>query len=371
MISQARSAWLRGAEFLLAAQHAEGGWRRSRYGALRGGAALTAMALYALRRGPREFQIAAEKPLTAAVDFLRLGLARRGLVAAPDGTLDLPVYATSLALLADNHNNHWLWSAEHQVAMLAYLLDAQIVESRGFAADDPQRGGWDVGTSPLPRGITTGVNISVTSWALAAITAAAGRMRETERRAALVKRIEDARGEARRWLTQCQNLPGDGGFPFTADLRSPDNKAGFDLATGRGRSYATATCDGLAGLTAADVAQDSPARRAAIEWLEARAAQFGRVPGHAPVAAQADAAQASAGGWSEGLWYYFAARVAEYLDEFRDKATSQAARELLLRELVARQRADGSWANATSYMREDDPLIATPLALLALDRLDL
>jgi hypothetical protein len=361
---EVQAAWLLGADFLLTNQDAAGGWRRSRYGALRGGAAITAMILYALRQGPEEFRLAAKKPLAAAADFLRLGLRRRGLIAAPDGTLDLPVYATSLALLAE-YDDDLIWSTEHRASLVEYLLDAQIQEARGFASDHPQIGGWDVGTSPLPRGITTGVNVSLTRWALEAITATVSRLGNMAQQETMSQRVRESRSKALAWLSRCQNLPGDGGFPFTAEARSPDNKAGFDEATGRGFSYATTTCDGLWGLQAAGVALDAPARQAALAWLEARSELFARVPGPAT-----DKEAVVEGGWADGLWYYFASQVAGLIGEFKDRDRLQAARELLVRELTSRQRADGSWSNASSYMREDDPLIATPLALLALHRLD-
>jgi len=38
----------------------------------------------------------------------------------------------------------------------------------------------------------------------------------------------------------------------------------------------------------------------------------------------------------------------------------------LARELIDRQNADGSWTNRFTDGKEDDPLVATPLALAAL-----
>ena len=40
--------------------------------------------------------------------------------------------------------------------------------------------------------------------------------------------------------------------------------------------------------------------------------------------------------------------------------------ELLARELIRRQREDGTWSNHFTASKEDDPLVATPLALGAL-----
>jgi hypothetical protein len=39
----------------------------------------------------------------------------------------------------------------------------------------------------------------------------------------------------------------------------------------------------------------------------------------------------------------------------------------LARELIQRQRADGSWVNPLVPQREDDPLVATSMAVLALN----
>jgi hypothetical protein len=40
--------------------------------------------------------------------------------------------------------------------------------------------------------------------------------------------------------------------------------------------------------------------------------------------------------------------------------------ELLAAALIERQRFDGSWANAAVDVREDDPLVATSLAVISL-----
>ena len=40
--------------------------------------------------------------------------------------------------------------------------------------------------------------------------------------------------------------------------------------------------------------------------------------------------------------------------------------EALAETLLARQRADGSWSNPASEMREDDPVVATAFATAAL-----
>ena len=52
------------------------------------------------------------------------------------------------------------------------------------------------------------------------------------------------------------------------------------------------------------------------------------------------------------------------LDERGAEATARA--EALAREIVSRQQPDGSWRNRFTDAKEDDPLVATPLAAAAL-----
>jgi hypothetical protein len=61
------------------------------------------------------------------------------------------------------------------------------------------------------------------------------------------------------------------------------------------------------------------------------------------------------------VYYYLAARARVFRRiGSRDGLEETAAR------LLALQRADGSWANPSFLMKEDDPLIATSFALMAL-----
>ena len=62
--------------------------------------------------------------------------------------------------------------------------------------------------------------------------------------------------------------------------------------------------------------------------------------------------------WKDGLWFYYVASAAEFLT--RVQKTSVTA------SLITKQRPDGAWANREPLVKEDDPLIATALALRAL-----
>src|SRR5215467_216136 len=61
--------------------------------------------------------------------------------------------------------------------------------------------------------------------------------------------------------------------------------------------------------------------------------------------------------WTAGLRFYYAAVSSEVL--------GQGSRGLV-GSLAATQRGDGSWRNAENLVKEDDPLIATAFAVMAL-----
>ncbi|MFM7071197.1 MAG: prenyltransferase/squalene oxidase repeat-containing protein [Planctomycetota bacterium] len=384
MLATPAEAIARGVDFLLKTQDASGGWRRSRYGALRGGVALTAFVLRTLSQlMPRDAPAAApfpaptassnpswatalREPLAAAVDFLRPGLEKRGAIACPDGTLDLPVYATALALLAESPTRP-LWSADERQRLRGYLLATQVFPGRGFARTDPHVGGWDLGGDPPPRGITTGTNISLTAWAVQALamppTDSPSEVRDNAD-ANSKAAIPDANGDwvvlAHQWLERSQNRPGDGGFMFTPDHAMTDNKAGLDPETRQPRSYGSASCDGLLALAALrslaavpsrDTSPSEPAWTAVLDWF-GKLENWDRPPGG-----------------PNSLWFYWAARLVAASAHF-PQTRREAAHETIVAAVIERQRADGSWTNPEPGMREDDPLIATPLAIAALSGLN-
>jgi hypothetical protein len=71
------------------------------------------------------------------------------------------------------------------------------------------------------------------------------------------------------------------------------------------------------------------------------------------------------------LYYYYCASVARALrpaggQDVSAGANNQRWAALLAAALLKRQRQDGSWANPAVDVREDDPLVATSLALITL-----
>ena len=99
---------------------------------------------------------------------------------------------------------------------------------------------------------------------------------------------------------------------------------------------------------------------AAVKWLVDRPG-LAEVPGFEDLPPEND--------WKEGLTFYYYASLAGTLAWFPAKEAKER-RQALLAKIVKAQRENGSWQNDSARMREDDPLIATSLALVALGELE-
>jgi squalene-hopene/tetraprenyl-beta-curcumene cyclase len=176
------------------------------------------------------------------------------------------------------------------------------------------------------------------------------------------------------FLVRCQNFAeevqdgdpafDDGGFFFTPTdpVRNKAGGAGTDrLGRVRYHSYGSATADGLRALLRCGL---SPADRrvaAARRWLE-RSFSAAHNPG---VFEPARAVERDA------TYFYYAWSLAHAFRALGGRMQEGLGREtawaeLLARELIRRQHADGTWSNRFTASKEDDPLVATPLALAAL-----
>jgi hypothetical protein len=167
------------------------------------------------------------------------------------------------------------------------------------------------------------------------------------------------------FVNRCQNLRDrnsgaeseDGGFFFTPG--DPfRNKAGLQIqAAGppRFRSYGSATADGLRCLQACAKYADAERKKKALQWLDAHLSTGRMLKNHGTFAADRlkdrDAAM-----------FYFAASFAAVQGSNGMKEALNGLRD----ELVRKQLDDGSWRNELNAVREDDPLLATALALLSL-----
>jgi len=228
--------------------------------------------------------------------------------------------------------------------LLDYLVTAQVNTARGFAKDSPDYGGWDLLGVEDASGISTGTNVSVTNYALEAL---AGEMSPA---------AKSARDLGKAWLLRAQQATGDGGFAFTAEAGSINNKAQWrDSQRQKPRSYGSSTCDGIQALLHCGVAEQDEAISRAIHWLiEHPAVEI--VPGFEDLPPEL--------GWRDGLRFYFAQSLACVLHLLPQVFAEERAEKLA--QWLIKEQSAGAWQNASARMREDDPLIATPLVMTAL-----
>ena len=347
----------RGMDWLRSLQGDDGGWRSTAYPQLGQGPAGTALALWAAATVHRSgIAPLDEEPWKSSVEragrLFSAGLNRDGAPAAPDGTLDFPTYAAAMGLIAARRFPALLDEPTTR-RLRGYLIAAQCAARRRIALNHPDHGGWDLFGGETV-GITSGTNVSITRLVLQGLNDAA----EAE--------TEAVRAAARGWLARCYDSvdgPAAHGIAFSPDGPSLNNKALWtDAAKTRPRAYGSSTCDGLLAMQSAGE-MDAAARRrfaAAVAWLVAQK-ELENVPGFADAPPEL--------GWAEGLRFYFFGALAECLP-VAPEAWAEERAESLTRLLVAEQRPDGSWKSDSSRMREDDPLVATAFALVALAEIE-
>jgi len=356
---------LSAARFLVERQDADGAWRSDQYAPFRDGTALTPLVVNSLR-------CVAEVPeFTAAYEKGSDYLAR---LAKPDGTIDegphglsYPVYTSSLAVrvLSEPANERHRAARD---AWLKYLRGRQMTEELGWRPEDKEYGGWGYSIplpkKPRPGALTLPVdaNLSATVFALTAL------------RAAGCAAEDPAFSKALTFVKRRQNFCDDpalrdpafddGGFYFIYDdgARNKAGPAGKDRA-GRDRfhSYGSTTADGVRGLLACGVPAGDPRLEAARHWLEAQF-RADRHPGTYLEARE---------GLRNSVYYYYAwslAEAARSLGKGKIHLMDGELRsaEALADELIRRQAEGGSWTNPAGAQREDDPVVATSMAVSAL-----
>ena len=316
----------RGLAYLRSQQSRDGAWRSRTYGLLSGGDSLTGIALHALLTAGET----SDRTVGGGLEFLMRRMSPEGALGFSDASVpDYPNYSTAFAVRAAIAVRPAGWQRAVQ-RMEEWLRGQQFAEHNLWRPADPPYGGWGMGGARLQPPNAGHVDLSMTRHVVEALAAAGV--------------LPDDPGLARAWtfLDRCWN-PSDGGFSFSPVVDEA-NKAGAE--NGRYRSYGTATADGLRTLRALGASQ--PRINAARAWL-AQHHRSHEVPGfdHHPDPR-----------WRQGLFYYYAATAPPLLPEMQRRAFRD--------EIAARQLPDGSWSNPEPLVKEDDPLIATPLALLAL-----
>ncbi len=342
----------RGAEYLAAEQSPDGAWRSSEYATFKDGVALTPLAVTALQEahdaGART--AAVEAAIKSGCKFLAQFVTPNNTIEPPADGFEYPVYTAALALKAFSHPTAKDF-ATHRGAWVKYLKARQLTRALGWKPEDKQYGGWGycraVPTKPEPGAFAPPLiesNLSATLFALDALKAAGETDAEVYKAAAA-------------FVRRCQNA--DGGFHFIYDDPTR-NKAGVatrDPLTFH--SYGSTTADGLRALVLCNDPADAGRVAAARKWLTENFSA-GSHPGVYIPTHESN---------RNAVYFYYAASAAK---AFRDHNLSLPdGRDWsaeLSESLGKSQGPDGNWANPVELVRENDPIVATSSALLALAR---
>ncbi len=359
-----------GVDYLLSQQSKDGAWRSDVYATFKDGTALTPLAVTAIQEahdaGVRN--AATEAAIKKGCEFLAT-FVKDGTVSPPADGFDYPAYTAALTLKAFSHPTAKDF-AKHRDAWVKYLKERQLTEKLGWKPEEKQYGGWGYcrvsPQKPEPGKFAPNLiesNLSATVFVLDALKAADALDAETSKTAAI-------------FVRRCQNweprIPGpptpwfrhmDGGFHFIYDDPTR-NKAGVvpkeaDHWPQLFHSYGSTTADGLHALALCNDPADKHRLAAARAWLLANFS-VDRHPGtyiktHEPN--------------RDAVYYYYVASAARaFRDHKLELPNGRDWAAELSYELPRRQAKDGSWANPIELVRENDPIVATSNAVLALAR---
>lgn len=184
--------------------------------------------------------------------------------------------------------------------------------------------------------------------------------------AAGVPKDDPALQNALKFISRCQNLPGEHNDQPFAKKTTADDRGGLTYTPidpddsphktpdGGLRSLGAMTYAGLKSFLYAGLSKDDPRVKAAIGWIRSHYT-LNENPGQGQA----------------GLYYYYhtfaKAMAALGEDLFVDKdGKKHDWRKELFEALKKRQRDDGSWMNMNKEFGEGDPNLATAFALLSL-----
>ncbi len=241
--------------------------------------------------------------------------------------------------------------------MTEFLVTRQVDEPEGFQSGEWAYGGWPYYENM--RSFAFRTDIVAVAVALRGLSEA---------------RLEASHPtltKARIFLERCQNYQPD------ASLRGPEHDGGFFFnprsskageesnATNQVyfRSYGSTTSDGLSGLLHAGANLKDPRVEAAFRWLQAHFS-VRENPGFRPEAPVR---------FQDGIYFYYLYGMTDALSALGQETLSAPdGRTIhwvidLALHLQKIQRENGSWINSLNIMAEDDPIVATGLALQSLN----
>ncbi len=311
-------AWLGGR------QNADGGWHSAAYGLLRSGHSLTGLVVNALL----DSGMPVEHPRVArAAGFLADNVNAEGALGMAGD--DYPCYATALGLRAIVR----VRGVGNVLVprMIEWLRGQQMSPQNGWTRANPAFGAWGIGGRRREAPDSGHIDLSMTRHVLEGLAEAA------------VPASDPLLEQAGVFVRRCRN---DDGGCFFSTVETGANKAGEEGAGYRG--YGTTTADGVLALHAIG---DRAGAAQSLDWLRAHDHPW------LPRGFGSEARMR----YAVGLRYYYAdaaVRAFRAMNQRRLTPYADALRKA--------QRRDGSWSNAESLVKEDDPLIATAFAVSAL-----
>jgi hypothetical protein len=364
-----RDSLQRAVDYLWSQQAEDGGWHSPQYGVLKSGQALTPFVLHALLQAENSMSSDEAGRYRRATQFILERRDARGVLGRSDPELpEYPVYSTAYGVLSFSRFQtfHELLGPDGHAAiakMQSYLTSAQYDEGEGFSPTDPAYGGWGFREALRP-GRSGHMDLSHTRHVLEALAAtpwADGPSSAIRDKAVIFLRLvqkqpetASRQPEADEGVTSVSPLPFDGGFYFSPVVLEANKGRVEETPSPHWRSYATATCDGILALLAAGVPRDDERVTAAVAWLKR----------HSDVDYPQGVPTDHPEPWGEAIrFYHYSVRA----DVYRKLDFPAAERSQLAAAIIKHQRSDGSFVNTASpLMKEDDPVLCTALAVVAL-----
>lgn len=294
--------------------------------------------------------ITVEEPAVAAgFDFLIS-------CAQPDGGIyidNLAQYSTSICLAAFKDANN---AKFHQVILNAekFLMGIQIDEKDGYNSDSLFYGGVGYDSDQRP-------DLSNLQWALEALAMDDVTETDPEKQfsKAEIERMESKKlfyDKALIFLSRCQNLQSVNKESYSA------NDGGFMYEPGSSklegtRSYGSMTYAGLKSLIFAKVDRNDERVKAAYNWISS----------HFTV-------ETTPFMKDQGLYYYYQT-MAKSLNAYGQEIitdtlnTAHKWRFELANQLLKKQSAEGFWVNENGRWWENNAVLVTAYALLALEEI--
>lgn len=360
--ARARAALRRGLAWLAASQDPAGGWMVAKAAAgtdqpKPSQAAATAVTGLAVKAFAQAGDASHDATVVRALAFIKAQTFPNGsFVPDPAGSLGNYVAASVAMGLAALDRPDELPMLEQTVE---WLRQNQWDHTEGLASTKDWYGGAGYGNWGRP-------DLSNTQLFLDALHDAGVSQDDpaVQRALAFVTRTQNLKATNPSSWAQSGN--DDGGFVYTpanggesfASEDAGEGRYGEKLPAGTPRtlrSYGSMTYAGLKSLLYAGLSPDDPRVKAARGWI---ALHWGF--------------DANPGLGTQGLYYYRHA-MARALAVNGERAIVDAQgkahdwRAELIESLLAAQRPDGSWVNATSRWQEDKPELVTAYALLALE----